>query len=320
MNEFKDFTEPIPIMLIAYNRPAALIRQLKSLDNLSPRRVVIYVDGPTDKTLKEQRDVLRIAENWGETCGHFVTIRAQKSNLGIYNHFPKVAEDFFTVNTLGVVLEDDIYFTQGFLQHCEAARHLLQMGELWSVCGHNPLTEKFINTENLFRTLQSHIHTIWGWASSSTSIDSYLQYITKSEREMHKDIEQFAKFITNDPLLRRGIESTWKRKLARSISKNVGGSWDTLWELAGWESKKPSLLPSTSLSVEVSVAGERGTHQSERVPQLITDSALFALDSRMLGHSKRLDLQIMRMWGITRKYSWAYAFRISSQLNESKLI
>jgi len=308
----------LPILLIAFNRPKTLERQFQNLDRLSSRKIVVHIDGATNSTRESQKSVLLLAEKWAYESNHDVDIKAKNFNLGLRNHFPAAACDFFSSHTAGIILEDDIDFGQTFIDLCEKTFNLVSFGHLWSICGHNP-SGKLLEQNRVEIDLRlSRIHTIWGWATSSSNIERFLSYATKPREEMFKDIEVFSKEITRDIFLQRAISLTWRRKIARYLLPNSGGSWDNIWELAGWNSKLPSLIPSHSLSTEFAFANESGMHASKRAPHKFYSEASIHSVSKISKQKNRCDLAMMRMWGISREYSWAYALRIASQLRKSE--
>lgn len=304
----------LPILLIAFNRPKTLQRQFQNLDLLTPRKIVVHVDGARGSKQKSQKEVLALSERWAGESNHEVDIKAKNSNLGLRKHFPVAANDFFGSHKFGIVLEDDIIFGQSFIDLCERVINSRNSENLWSICGHNPYGRIVDENKIEINLRLSHIHTIWGWATSSVNIERYLSYATKRKDEMFKDIDSFSSKITRDVLLQRAINLTWRRKITRYFLPNSGGSWDNLWELAGWNSKLPSLMPSHSLSTEFVFPTESGTHSSERTLQRIYGEASVESIERVSAQNNSLDIRMMRMWGISRKYSWGYALRIASQL------
>ena len=315
MNKVKS-REALPILLMAFNRTKTLERQLLNLDSLSPRKIVIHVDGATRSTQESQKSVLKLAECWAEKSEHNIEIKAKDTNLGLLKHFPIAASDFFSSHTFGIILEDDIDFGPSFIDMCEQAFNSKSLNDLWSICGHNP-SGKFLKGNRVQVSLRlSHIHTIWGWATSSFNIERYLSYGSKTKDQIFKDIDAFSKEITRDIFLQRSIKLTWRRKIARYLHPNSGGSWDNLWELAGWKSKLPSLMPSHSLSTEFVHPNESGTHASTRAFHKFYSEVPINSISAVSKQSNYLDIQMMKMWGISRKYSWGYALRIASQLRD----
>ena len=92
--------------------------------------------------------------------------------------------------------------------------------------------------------------------------------------------------------------------------------WDTRWVFEAWKKGRLSLIPEISLAREEIEQPEGQTHPHATNGELwiprqeITDQ--FSLVSR----NKYLDISLLETWGIRRKYSWLYSYRITKQLAE----
>lgn len=318
MHESKDpiVQVPSPVLLIAFNRPKALADQLKRLDSETPRIVEIFIDGERPEFKKRRLEVLRVASAWAERSSHNVNIESPLVNFGIRRHFPHAAEIFFSKHKTGIVLEDDIFFSVNFFQYCDYFLMSDIKHDFWSICGHNPTSpssKEFLQSNSTFL---SNIHTIHGWATTHHSIERYLSFRKKLPSEVLKHIETISRQLTFDPMLRRSIELTWKKKFLRSLSEKGGGSWDNSWELAGWFYGSPSILPTFSLTQEVNSTNEGGTHEKRGTSKSINIDSSLKIDYNYSKIKKKRDIRLMKVWGITRKYSWGYFYRIHKQILE----
>ena len=84
-----------PILVIAYNRPKTLGRQLDRIECLDRRNVVISLDG-AKTNLEESHATIKTAENWALQSKHDVDLLVQQKNLGIYLHLPSALVTFLS--------------------------------------------------------------------------------------------------------------------------------------------------------------------------------------------------------------------------------
>ena len=102
-----------PILVIAYNRPNTLGRQLARIESLNRRNVVISIDG-AKMNQEESHATIKTAENWALQSKHDVNLLVQHKNFGIYLHLPSALNAFFAKFDFGTILEDDIEFIPTF--------------------------------------------------------------------------------------------------------------------------------------------------------------------------------------------------------------
>lgn len=313
----------LPILLIAFNRPSTLRLQLERVESLEARKVWLFIDGPTTTSSESQRKVVALAEDWANSSHHDFRVSVSSKNFGIHNHFPSIVSRFFAEHSKGIILEDDIAFSQTFIEFCDGVMHKSLATKLWSVCGHNPIAGNKANLHTPNELFYTNIHTIWGWATSAQSIEFYLSYLSAPERRIFSDLEAYIHRATKDPFLQTAIEVVWKKKLLRARREESIGSWDNLWEIAGWASGLPSLMPTSSLSGELNIENEPGHHSNLQnrnrfATGLKTTQALpgVSLDDDPLNYRKHRDIKLMQIWGISRPYSWVYGKRLRRQKEE----
>lgn len=310
----------VPILIVAYNRPETLGRLLIKIESLESRQVIISIDGPTTQSRTSNRLVLESAVIWKESSKHNVEILYRDKNFGIYDHLPIALGYLFSSNTYGIILEDDIDFVPTFIDFIDKNTHLLEKGNLWSICGHNPvgLSQSFRDKKCKLTFEHSYFHSIWGWATSKENALKFLEgYASRIELEEALDILKFtSKQISRDPLLRRAFVLTWMRKLSGWNIRRERSGWDTRWAYEGWKAGKVSILPSISLSQESRDQSEGQTHKHE----ISHSGDLYRNENNAIyyatGIKRREEIKRIRTWGVSRLYSWFYAIRVMRQLKE----
>ena len=312
----KQLDARVPILVMAFNRPKTLTRQLQRLEALKSREIHISIDGPRNiEDMKLIREVRFAAEKWAKASKHEINIFSSDSNLGLHGHFQVAFSKFFGDHLYGLVLEDDIDFNLDFVNFLDSNfRTNRYVIDAWSTMGHNPYQVEGRTELPRAHFFESKVHTIWGWASSSAHIENFLAIYNANRREhvAVKAINKIAVELTHDIFLRNAINATWRRKISRAVQGR--GGWDNWWVIAGWESGLNSLMPTRSLSREELGQTEGQSHQHLTVdpnwnPHLRVDIA-----SNFQQRDRKYDRNALKLWGITRRYSWAYAHRISKEL------
>lgn len=303
-----------PILIIGFNRPKTLQALLVEVEKLQTRDVWITVDAPRSETdIPSVNSTIAIAKTWAAMTKHSAKVINRSQNLGIYLHCIYALQEFYSVFEIGIILEDDIQFSQSFISFVDRHHFELHSGNYWSICGHNPskdLSELPKKKEVFF--YPTHVHTIWGWAAHRKSINYFLDFrASASLLKMTQTINLAAKGITVDPFMRIGIRKVWERKIIRANESDSGGGWDNYWLLAGWNSTLPSLIPTYSLSREnpIQLEGQSHQHNSNgKSWESITHSG--EVLPRIKVSMRNRDIPKLKVWGISRKYCWFFALRL----------
>jgi len=308
----------IPILLIAFNRPKTLLKQLKRIDNLSKRTVRISIDGPKIDSKKSRDETIYIANTWQELTHHEVEMISHKRNLGIYEHLPVALNNMFSDFSQALILEDDIEFVPEFVNFVDQSIHLHENESVWSICGHNPqyVSNPYAANELTINFRPSRFHSIWGWATSRSVVTSFLNvYHEKLNfQEVEAVLEDTARHISCDPFLRQSFTGTWLRKLKGWEQRRTKSGWDTRWVYQAWQGQRLSLIPDSSLSRETLDQSEGQTHfhESTGVPWGNPSGRILNFEIEKLDRS--LEISHLKTWGINRRYSWLYSIRLYKEI------
>jgi hypothetical protein len=312
----KQTDQRVPILVIAFNRPKTLTRQLHRIEQLKSRKIQISIDGPRNsEDLKVIQEVRFAAEKWAIDSKHEISIFSSNLNLGLHGHFQVAFSKFFGDHLYGLVLEDDIDFNMELVKFIDSnIGHNRYLMDAWSIMGHNPFQVEGTAGSPQVQFFESKVHTIWGWASSSVNVEKFLSFYNADSRERRsaKAINEVAAHLTNDIFLRNAINATWRRKISRAVQG--GGGWDNWWVIAGWESGLNSLMPNQSLSREELGQTEGQSHQHLTIDPSWSANLKVDVASNFQQLDRKYDRRALKMWGIGRRYSWAYAYRISKEL------
>jgi hypothetical protein len=295
----------IPILLIGFCRPIEFKRIIDQIELLSPRDIHVSLDGPTEGKQLLTNEVLVIAERWRQESKHNISVVQSKINLGLLSHFVLALKSFFARYNFGLVLEDDMEFRCEFIEFLDSEDGREALTNYWSVCGHNPSRNSelsLLNGRNEVYFFETSIHTIWGWASSQSSVYFFLDLVDRSTNDsqiLHDGVAAFTKWVTRDKVFGSAILENWSGKIERAINSQKP-NWDNYWVVAGWSSKKFSLMPNYSLSRENPQIFGIQTHQRlsngkswDKIPDLI-------VSRRVLKRQKHRDGRLAAVWGNTR--------------------
>ena len=122
---------PVPILLIAFNRPAHTSRVLDSLRSIQPTQVFVAADGPrqgNENDVISCADVKRIiVEQIDWPCQ--VRTRFNSVNMGCRKGVEQAIDWFFDEVEEGIILEDDVVPTRDFFfiaKNCLSAIALIK--------------------------------------------------------------------------------------------------------------------------------------------------------------------------------------------------
>jgi len=134
----------IPILVIAYNRPASLIRLIDSLCAQHHGKIFVHCDGARgedDIGARHTQDIVRRLHSNKVIEQYYI----QDFNLGLMDSVHFAADWFFEINEFGLILEDDLIINPPALQEAEFLRKEVAESDSARVfCLANPLPRKQI--------------------------------------------------------------------------------------------------------------------------------------------------------------------------------
>ena len=158
----EEISGPVSILIIGYRRPEEIQGVVKSIATLSRRNIYLFCDGPQDENeAKSQREIAQISEQLQNDFSLHTNF--QGAHLGLRNGVICALDWFFSHESRGVILEDDIVVGPGFIDFCEAALDAFESDQrVQQVVGFNPLGMKLRFSNRHF--LSSRMDC-WGWAT-----------------------------------------------------------------------------------------------------------------------------------------------------------
>lgn len=238
----------VPILLLVFNRPDYMERQIAQLRLLGAKRIYISGDGPRNLNKSDEVNCHAVHElvkqiDWDcKVTLHFST-ENQGCKLGVNNgiswFFDKVAE--------GIILEDDCFPDQSFFRYAEELlvkyRHNSHVG---MIAGTNPAK----NTRDSNSYFFSGLPFCWGWATWRRAWKKY----DVNMRMWNKDGEKILKRV-----MVTKISRAYWRKLFDRTSHGLIDTWDYQWIFTCWRHQMLCIIPAANLVTNIGFDA-RATH------------------------------------------------------------
>jgi hypothetical protein len=230
----------IPVLIITYNRPSNLEKILDQTYSFGVRNFYIAVDGS-----KNRMDTEILSEN-GRIIKQFfdrksikVKVWFRTENLGLTQSMLSAIDWFFTHESKGIILEDDLQVTKSFF---EFAQHGLEI--------YKSNNEVFMVTGNQFSSAVGPLNgvsvanypLIWGWATWA------YQWI-----EFRNILDKF-KVPKNYAKTKRNIYYFWKLGYLKSMHLQ-NQSWAILLATYMRFSNLVTVIPNSNLVSNVGFGG-----------------------------------------------------------------
>lgn len=206
-----------PALILAFRRPENLVSCLESLHKAGTSRVYLAIDGPREKSDLVSAEL--IIETATEYCQSFkikLVILRRQENLGLALSVLTALDWFFSLESEGLVIEDDLVFGQDFVRFCGAALKFFQDDKgVWVISGNNFNQSNKHEVGNAWTTYPM----IWGWATWADRwplIRSSIISSQISKRGTHK-LRSYCYWRTGLRRVNLGILNSWAVPLAVSM-------------------------------------------------------------------------------------------------------
>jgi len=189
----------IPVILFFYNRPSKLLRTLSLLKKADIGNLYFFSDGPRDrKDLKKVEKCRDVAKSLFPNAKLF----QYKENAGFGYRIVDNIKSVFEFEEKAIILEDDILFSNDFIDTCKEYFLKLSMDEsIFCFKGYNHL----INCSSSCYLKTNIFLPPWGWACTKKAFKSMSNFGSdtysnrfkfKQLKNIYKDSE-LQKYISN---------------------------------------------------------------------------------------------------------------------------
>ena len=225
----------IPILFLTFNKLILTKKVFESLRKSAPKKLYFASDGPREnhlddvKAIESVRDFVLSSIDWD--CEIYTLF--QEKNLGCMLACSSAVEWFFSIEEMGIVLEEDTFPNQSFYKYCEKLLNIYKDDErIGMIAGNAPLN--FHNAEDSYYF--SRYTRFWGWASWRRAWKHYdVDY---------KNFDNFIKVGGLSSITSSERETKYWQNIAE---KGVVNTWDYQWLFKCWEQSMLTIIPSVNL-------------------------------------------------------------------------
>lgn len=229
----------IPVLLIAFNRPNLVERQVELLRTMEISKLYVAVDGPRDGNEDDRNNCAEVRRVIEQAEFDFpVQTSFQISNLGCGRAVSQAISWFFANEEAGAILEDDCLADASFFKFAETLLTRYTDDEtVFMISGNNFNSEFSIPPNSYGFTKYPHI---WGWASWR-----------RAWRNYDFNIESWPA-SKKSGLLRRKFPGRHKsrrywERCFDGVHKKTIDTWDYQWVLTIWQSNGLIVIPPFNL-------------------------------------------------------------------------
>ena len=253
-----DAARDVAVLLIAFNRPDLLRRQIGALKEFRPHKIYIAVDGPRNESESHRVEATR------QSCASIdwdceVHTLFRERNIGC-RFGPSTAMDwFFEHEERGVILEDDILPTVGFFLFCYLMLERYQSNPLiLSICGSNFVPEQ--NQRSTYSYRFSRYAHVWGWA---TWRDRWQQFEGDlGDWRIRFPVRELRRRVSGSR-----TEAAYLARIFDAVAYHGMDAWDAQFEFLSMSNGYLTILPAQSLVENVGFEDD-ATHTFRRPPYL----------------------------------------------------
>jgi hypothetical protein len=217
-------TAKVPVLLLAFNRPAATKRVLDAIAIYQPPRLYVGIDGPRLNNLNDAENCKQVEEiiNQWETTNSGISVFKlfQKENLGCGPGVSTAISWFFDKEEMGIILEDDCLPNKSFFPFCQELLHkYLDVEQVMHISGSCFLNDSIKTETSYYFSIYAYI---WGWASWKRAWQKY-EYNMPRFAELLK-LPEFLQYYDDEVFVKTktGKLDTWDSQWIYSILMNNG--------------------------------------------------------------------------------------------------
>jgi hypothetical protein len=251
-----------PVLFLVFNRPETTRQVFEAIRLARPPKLYVAADGPrADREADEHacNAVRRIATDVNWPCEVKTLFRS--SNLGCKHGISTGLAWFFSHESEGIILEDDVLPVPTFFDFCEEMLERYRDDDRVSmIAGCNLVSNSFHVDESYFF---SHYCNIWGWAGWRRVWQHY--DVAMSQWPAWRDAGGLAK-ISNGKMR---FETHWRR-IFDKVHEGQIDTWDYQWLFTCWRSGGLAALPRVNQIRNLGF-GADATHTKTSPPRLFVE-------------------------------------------------
>lgn len=239
-----------PVLFIVYNRLETTKKVFSRIREAKPTRIYIAADGP--KGTVDLKKVEKVREYILENIDWSTEIRTlfQKDNLGAKYAVFEALEWFFSLESRGIILEDDCLPGNGFFSYCEELLDRYESDkQIGMISGRNELgTYENEKEGDYFLSTRGFC---WGWATwrdrfEMLDIDIAQKVTLNNILVLYKNASSFLEFV-------------FRMKNIKQLRVDNLDAWDYQWSICLLLNSMYAIVPKKNMIKNIGF-GEGATH------------------------------------------------------------
>jgi len=241
----------VPVLLIAFRRPDLTARVLAALRLVRPQLLYVSVDYARQHLPAEVKQVAATKEIINSSVDWPCDVKQlhQTSNLGCRLGVEAALDWFFSLESEGIILEDDIIPQPSFFPYCRELLSRYRFEQSIAAISGASVDPRPGPKSTSYRF--SRFLPVWGWASWRRAWQNY-----------HRN-------SLNWPELRKSalLNELGGTRFARVISSRLDevesgacNTWDYSWFLHNWQAGHLACVPNVNLVENVGFRDSRAVH------------------------------------------------------------
>jgi hypothetical protein len=249
---------PVPILLIAFNRPDTTQQVLAILQQIQPLKLYLACDGPRPNRADDRERCAAVREGLDRGINWPCEVRRlfRETNLGCRLGVSGAIDWFFEQESEGIILEDDILPVASFFPYCqELLERYRDDQRVGSIAANHHQSIVPPDGSSYYFSIYSHI---WGWATWRRAWQHY-----------HQAMDSWPEFRRQGWLEQLGgaaFAERWTLWIDQA-DQGVVDTWDLTWQLACWQQGFLVCLPKCELIRNVGF-GPGATHTLDEASPL----------------------------------------------------
>lgn len=250
------------VLFLVFNRPSTTRQVFEAIRMARPPKLYISADGPRVNRPGEVQACIEVrnitsAVDW--PCE--VKTLYREHNLGCKNGVASGISGFFSHESEGIILEDDVLPTSTFFDYCDELLERYRNDDRISMISGCNLVAKDLDAKGSY--LFSYYCNIWGWASWRRVWRHYDVAMTKWPA--WRDRAGLAK-ISSSKIL---FESYW-RSVFDDVYAGRIDTWDYQWTFNCWHLGGLTILPAVNQIRNLGF-GADATHTIANAPDYVVE-------------------------------------------------
>lgn len=286
---------PIPVVLIVFNRPELVKKQLAQLKRIKPQKLYIVSDGAragqSDEAalVNEVRALFDIID-WRCCVEKIYAVE----NMGCDKRIVSGLFEVFEMEEQAIILEDDCLPHESFFDFCKILLERYKDNpDIMYISGTKWVQDYSIPFDYGF----SYNTGTWGWATWQRAWKEWHWNIDEWQREKKKWLKG---------IYSRRFRKNWIRDMERYFEKD-SIPWDYVWRFC--VGRRLSIFPSINL-IENLGFGEKATHTKEKMEGYDARTS----ELKIVSHPEKIVADYQYPRAVEKQYQISFWDRVSRKL------